>query len=160
MSYNGIGLTTARGSGTNGYVQRSLAHVRRREERQKMPEGILATSLTKAPNADLLEHQRKRAVELKCAEMEERMEEQGYAEEEIAEKISEYRQKLLQQHEQLDPKDAKYVRASTRCPLLFGVRVVFAPFHITCCGAAKAYGHPRSCAGQPGKERARGCRLW
>ena len=25
--YNGIGLDTARGSGTNGYVQRNMAHI-------------------------------------------------------------------------------------------------------------------------------------
>ena len=29
MSYNGIGLSTARGSGTNGYVQRNLSLVRK-----------------------------------------------------------------------------------------------------------------------------------
>ena len=102
MSYNGIGLTTARGSGTNGYVQRNFAFVRRREENRKAPSEIVTTSLTKAPNADLLEHQRKRAVELKCAEMEERMEEQGYPEDEIEEKISQYRQKCLAQHVPLD----------------------------------------------------------
>ena len=28
MSYNGIGLTTARGTGTNGYIQRNLSTVR------------------------------------------------------------------------------------------------------------------------------------
>ena len=26
--YNGIGLTTARGSGTSGYVQKNLSHVK------------------------------------------------------------------------------------------------------------------------------------
>lgn len=34
MSYNGVGLTTARGSGTNGYVQRNFAAVRHRKEQQ------------------------------------------------------------------------------------------------------------------------------
>ena len=33
MSYNGIGLTTVRGSGTNGYVQRNLAAVRKIREK-------------------------------------------------------------------------------------------------------------------------------
>ena len=31
--YNGIGLTTARGSGTNGYVQRNLSLVRNVKEK-------------------------------------------------------------------------------------------------------------------------------
>ena len=33
MSYNGIGLSTARGSGTNGYIQRNLSTVRRAKDR-------------------------------------------------------------------------------------------------------------------------------
>jgi len=33
MSYNGIGLATVRGSGTNGYVQRNLSAVRRIREK-------------------------------------------------------------------------------------------------------------------------------
>ena len=33
MSYNGIGLSTVRGSGTNGYVQRNLSAVRRIREK-------------------------------------------------------------------------------------------------------------------------------
>lgn len=33
MSYNGIGLSTVRGSGTNGYVQRNLSTVRRIKEK-------------------------------------------------------------------------------------------------------------------------------
>lgn len=31
--YNGIGLQTVRGSGTNGYVQRNLGHVRHQRKR-------------------------------------------------------------------------------------------------------------------------------
>ena len=33
MSYNGIGLSTVRGSGTNGYVQRNLSTIRRVKEK-------------------------------------------------------------------------------------------------------------------------------
>ena len=33
MSYNGIGLSTVRGSGTNGYVQRNLSALRRIREK-------------------------------------------------------------------------------------------------------------------------------
>ena len=31
--YNGIGLTTQRGSGTNGYVQRNLSFVQQKKDR-------------------------------------------------------------------------------------------------------------------------------
>lgn len=31
--YNGIGLQTVRGSGTNGYVQRNMGHVRHQRKR-------------------------------------------------------------------------------------------------------------------------------
>ncbi|XP_050739850.1 serine/arginine repetitive matrix protein 2-like [Eriocheir sinensis] len=79
--YNGIGLQTARGSGTNGYVQRNLALVRTskskidfrtEEELQKA-----ADSAVRGPNAEIREHAKKRALELKCAEMQDLMKEQG-----------------------------------------------------------------------------------
>ncbi|XP_027563094.1 serine/arginine repetitive matrix protein 2-like [Neopelma chrysocephalum] len=85
--YNGIGLPTPRGSGTNGYVQRNLSALRPKkggpgggpgdpppgEEELKRLEAALA----KKPNPDILDHQRKRRVELKCLELAELMEEQG-----------------------------------------------------------------------------------
>lgn len=80
--YNGIGLPTPRGSGTNGYVQRNLSLVRgRRGERPdyKGEEELrrLEAALVKRPNPDILDHERKRRVELRCLELEEMMEEQG-----------------------------------------------------------------------------------
>ena len=80
--YNGIGLPTPRGSGTNGYVQRTLSLVRgRRGERPdyKGEEELrrLEAALVKRPNPDILDHERKRRVELRCLELEEMMEEQG-----------------------------------------------------------------------------------
>ena len=39
------------------------------------------------PNEGLLQHQRKRKMEVKCLELEELLQEQGYKEEEIAEKV-------------------------------------------------------------------------
>ncbi|XP_014749551.1 PREDICTED: serine/arginine repetitive matrix protein 2-like [Sturnus vulgaris] len=82
--YNGIGLPTPRGSGTNGYVQRNLSALRPKkggaggdpppgEEELRRLEAALA----KKPNPDILDHQRKRRVELKCLELAELMEEQG-----------------------------------------------------------------------------------
>uniref|UniRef100_A0A672UUY4 CWF21 domain-containing protein n=1 Tax=Strigops habroptila TaxID=2489341 RepID=A0A672UUY4_STRHB len=100
--YNGIGLPTPRGSGTNGYVQRNLSALRHKkggggepppgeEELRRLEAG-----LAKRPNPDILDHQRKRKVELKCLELSELMEEQGYAEGEIQEKVATFRMMLLE----------------------------------------------------------------
>ncbi|PRP73952.1 hypothetical protein PROFUN_08145 [Planoprotostelium fungivorum] len=69
--YNGIGLTTARGSGTNGYVQRNLAHV----NKNRVQGTTYNSSLTerKAPvqrvaNTEILEHERKRRIEVQVME--------------------------------------------------------------------------------------------
>ena len=80
--YNGIGLVTPRGSGTNGYVQRNLSFIKRQKDKvdYKSEEELkkLDQSLNKRPNQEILDHERKRKVELKCIEMQELMEEQGY----------------------------------------------------------------------------------
>lgn len=79
--YNGIGLQTARGSGTNGYVQRNLSLVRHTKDKvnYKSEEEIkkLDAEMARPPNEEILAHERKRKVELKCMEMQELMEDQG-----------------------------------------------------------------------------------
>lgn len=79
--YNGIGLQTPRGSGTNGFVQRNLSSVKRQKDRvdYRTEEDVarLEKQLARPPNAEILYHDRKRRVELKCMEMQELMEEQG-----------------------------------------------------------------------------------
>ncbi|XP_063598958.1 SRRM2 protein homolog rsr-2-like [Penaeus indicus] len=98
--YNGIGLQTARGSGTNGYVQRNMALIRNtknkidfrtEEELQKLED-----QRTRGPNAEIREHARKRALELKCAEMEDVMREQGYSESEVEQKVGQFRAMLME----------------------------------------------------------------
>lgn len=125
--YNGIGLTTPRGSGTNGYVQRNIAHMikKRDKDSYKSEEDIerMTTLLTKGPNPEILEHQRLRQVEVKpalpweerrkgrgrevqvkCMELEELMEEQNYGREEIEGKVAEYRELLRGQLETVEKK--------------------------------------------------------
>ena len=97
--YNGIGLQTARGSGTNGFVQRNLSHVRvnkdrtdyKPDEEQKKLEAYMA----RKGNAELLMHERKRKIELECAEMEDMMAEQGYSQKEIDHKVAKFRKQKL-----------------------------------------------------------------
>lgn len=82
--YNGIGLPTPRGSGTSGYVQRNLSHVREKPQERKAYDfdssdaSRFEATLTKKPNKEILEHERKRNIEVKCIEMQDLMEEQGY----------------------------------------------------------------------------------
>ena len=79
--YNGIGLNTVRGSGTNGYVQTNKAFIKRHKDKvdYKSEEQLqkIDAAINKGPNKEILDHERKRKVELKCIEMQELMEEQG-----------------------------------------------------------------------------------
>jgi len=79
--YNGIGLQTARGSGTNGYVQRNWALVRHLKEKVnlKTEDDIekLETHGNRQPNRDILDHERKRKVEVRCEEYRQQLEDQG-----------------------------------------------------------------------------------
>jgi len=101
--YNGIGLSTVRGSGTNGYVQRNLSHVRPSKDKvnYKTEEDIKKSeaAISKGPNQGILDHERKRKLEVKCMELEEVLRDQGCDDEEIDEKVNAYRQMLLG-HEQ------------------------------------------------------------
>jgi len=70
--YNGIGLITARGSGTNGYVQRNLSAVRVNRTENKRPEEFSKPEVRK-PNAELLQHDRKRQVEVELLKLREEL---------------------------------------------------------------------------------------
>ena len=79
--YNGIGLTTARGSGTNGYVTRNLAFVHNTKDKvkYKTEEEILKLDAIshKKPNLEIIDHERKRKLEIKCLEYREELEDEG-----------------------------------------------------------------------------------
>jgi serine/arginine repetitive matrix protein 2 len=81
--YNGIGLSTSRGTATSGYVQRNLAFVRpktKREtfEQQRAAQAALAPEVRR-PNAAIIEHERRRKVETKVFELGETLRSQSYA---------------------------------------------------------------------------------
>ena len=103
--YNGIGLSTPRGTATNGYVQRNVAY-RRKPGKSFEVEEFQAPKIRK-PNKDILEHQRKRAVEVKLIEWaEENQIYEKHTEEEAEKLIDEQRIHLLnlQEKGQLDTK--------------------------------------------------------
>ncbi|VDD97778.1 unnamed protein product [Enterobius vermicularis] len=70
--YNGIGLQTARGSGTNGYVQANRSHYLTSKVAYNSEADIkrAEAELSRKPNPELLEHMKKRQIELKCADFE------------------------------------------------------------------------------------------
>ncbi|KAF6147710.1 hypothetical protein GIB67_003041 [Kingdonia uniflora] len=85
--YNGKGLQTASGSGTNGYVQTNKFFVRPRstsEGESEGSEGDQGIGGEKKTNKDILEHERKRRIQLKLVVLEDNLSDQGYTCDEIA----------------------------------------------------------------------------
>lgn len=95
--YNGIGLQTPRGSGTNGYIQTNKFFVKSRPYAAR-PDAAVSGSepegAVRKPNKEILEHDRKRQVQLKLLILQETLTDQGYTEAEIAEKLAEAKKTL------------------------------------------------------------------
>ncbi|KAI3993002.1 hypothetical protein MKX01_009745 [Papaver californicum] len=91
--YNGIGLQTTKGSGTNGYVQTNKLFVRPKTGKveTKAFEGDQGTCGIKRANKDILEHDRKRQIHLKFVVLEDKLIDQGYTDDEISQKLDEAR---------------------------------------------------------------------
>lgn len=95
--YNGIGLSTPRGSGTNGYIQTNKFFVKSRPVRSEVKEfqnGQGAGGVLRKANKDILEHDRKRRIELKLMELEDQLVDQGYPDEEVLERVEALRKRL------------------------------------------------------------------
>ena len=70
--YNGVGLQTARGTGTSGYIQKNLSHIAPGQKSKVFQQNygqILKqmkenpTPLPRPPNESILRHERLRQVE-------------------------------------------------------------------------------------------------
>lgn len=91
--YNGIGLTTPRGTGTSGHVVRNKSAL-------NPPRRVTKPQQTKDKKTHLdkgiLEHEQRRQVEVRCLELQDSLEEQGDLDDEQIEKqVDELRQSLL-----------------------------------------------------------------
>ncbi|CAE6532027.1 unnamed protein product, partial [Rhizoctonia solani] len=86
--YNGIGLTTPRGSGTNGYVVRNLSHMRPRDAQQDMHKFDQGPPKHREPDAGILEHERLRKIEFSCSSP------LSIPEDNIQEEVSKLRERL------------------------------------------------------------------
>ncbi|KAG0224725.1 RNA-splicing factor [Mortierella sp. GBA43] len=94
MSYNGIGLSTARGSGTNGYVVRNLGHLKHRRNEFQQPDPYQDEPKIRKPNPELVAHEQKRSIEVKCATLQAELEDEGLDDEEIDRQVGALREKL------------------------------------------------------------------
>ncbi|KAF0992111.1 hypothetical protein HZS_427, partial [Henneguya salminicola] len=102
--YNGVGLPTPRGSGTSGYVQKNLSFVGNKTYHQlcyeRDPSKAKTDALCKKVDPGIQEHEKKREVEIKCIELKDMLEEQGYPADEIDSKVNEFRQALLERQKE------------------------------------------------------------
>ncbi|PHH91834.1 hypothetical protein CDD83_10084 [Cordyceps sp. RAO-2017] len=94
MSDN-VGLSTPRGSGTSGYVQRNLAHMKPRDYGAPYPKDLdTLRHKQRQPDKGILEHERKRQIEVRVFELRDQLEEEEVEEEEIDRRCDELRKKL------------------------------------------------------------------
>ncbi|XP_067463587.1 serine/arginine repetitive matrix protein 3 isoform X2 [Thunnus thynnus] len=94
----GAGAGTAAGSGGPTPTPTTVLQAKTEEgqpDTEEDEEPKVEPVLVKKPYREILDHERKRRVELKCMELQEMMEEQGYTEEEIRQKVSTFRQMLM-----------------------------------------------------------------
>lgn len=116
MSYNGIGLQTARGSGTSGYVQRSALseskkeHItghrqKRQNEKAKEEKCAKEVAIAKEKNKaqeEIRDHGRKRRIDAACMQLRDDMEDASEDEEVIKKAINELRTKLSEHERAVD----------------------------------------------------------
>ncbi|KAF9221943.1 cwf21-domain-containing protein [Gyrodon lividus] len=123
--YNGIGLTTPRGSGTNGYVQRNMSVLRVHETAaERAAAWDIAPPKHREPDEAILEHERKRKVEVKCLELQLKLEDDELDEADIEVKVEELRTKLTADllslstsTKKLKPSDTHAIAAAKRTEL-------------------------------------------
>ncbi|KAM0835591.1 hypothetical protein ACQ4PT_062845 [Festuca glaucescens] len=108
--YNGVGLPTARGSGTSGRVQSNNFLPRPRPS----PSSSAAPATSSIPGGasggggfreEMAEHERKRALESRLLELREALEEQGYTEAETDARVAEARKAAEEEAEQSAAKE-------------------------------------------------------
>ena len=78
MSSN-VGLTTPRGSGTSGYVQRNLSHFKPRDNFAPYPKDYdQLKHRQRKPDKEILDHDRLREVEVKVFDLRDKLEDEGW----------------------------------------------------------------------------------
>ncbi|RMZ89122.1 hypothetical protein DV736_g3646, partial [Chaetothyriales sp. CBS 134916] len=100
MSSN-VGLSTPRGSGTSGYVQRNLSLLKPRDAGYGAPYPPTSSAPKhRKPDRQILKHDREREVEVKVLELRDKLEDDGKLDdEEIDEACEKLRIRLLEEAE-------------------------------------------------------------
>ncbi|KAH7411610.1 cwf21 domain-containing protein [Phaeosphaeria sp. MPI-PUGE-AT-0046c] len=99
-----VGLTTPRGSGTSGYVQKNRSLLRPRDKVAPYPKDWEhAKHRPRQPDAQILEHEAKREIEVKVLELRDKLEDDGVDEDDIDDQCEALRRKLEQERQ--DGKD-------------------------------------------------------
>ncbi|KAF2274198.1 cwf21-domain-containing protein [Westerdykella ornata] len=94
MSSN-VGLSTPRGSGTSGYVQKNKSLLKPRDAGAPYPKDWEQVKhRQRQPDAAILEHEARREIEVKVFELRDKLEEEGVDEDEIDEQCAALRKKL------------------------------------------------------------------
>ncbi|KAF2128846.1 cwf21-domain-containing protein [Dothidotthia symphoricarpi CBS 119687] len=96
-----VGLTTPRGSGTSGYVQKNRSLLRPRDKVAPYPKDWeSAKHRPRQPDAEILEHEAKRDIEVKVFELRDKLGEEGVDEDEIDDQCEALRRKLVEERQQ------------------------------------------------------------
>lgn len=94
MSSN-VGLSTPRGSGTSGYVQRNLSSLKPRDNSYGQPYPPRdSLPRQRKPDKDILAHDRAREIEVKVFELRDKLEDEGKDEDTIDEECDALRERL------------------------------------------------------------------
>ncbi|EXJ75559.1 uncharacterized protein A1O5_00065 [Cladophialophora psammophila CBS 110553] len=109
MSSN-VGLSTPRGSGTSGYVQRNLSLLKPRTVGVGAPYSLDASARqqapkTRKPDQEILNHDRLRAIEVEVLELREKLEDEELGEEQIEEECEMLREHLTKEMEREKNRD-------------------------------------------------------
>jgi hypothetical protein len=100
MSSN-VGLNTPRGSGTSGYVQKNRSLLRPRDKHAPYPQDWeSAKHRQRQPDQEILEHDRKREIEVKVFTLRDKLEEDGVDEDDIDDQCDALRKKLEKEREE------------------------------------------------------------
>lgn len=107
MSRNGVGLKSTRGTGTSGYVTKSLSsigdklkydRVQKKKTKEKEIEKLDLTKVFKVKEelkGEIYKHDELRKIEKECVELRDKLEDEEIPDLEIEQQVKELREKLI-----------------------------------------------------------------
>ncbi|KAK7207235.1 hypothetical protein BZA70DRAFT_229347, partial [Myxozyma melibiosi] len=105
--YNNIGLSTPRGTGTNGYIQTNRSNLKPRDPNRDRglrlaakgeldtEDDIKRDARRREISKDIKDHESAREIEVKCMELRVMLEDEDVAEEDIEKRVEDLRKTLL-----------------------------------------------------------------